>query len=272
MVRKLLFTLGFGLLSVGSESHSPVAAQEAAQVERATSAKARGALLWDYDQAAWHGTDRFQVDFKDGYPQGTRGYIVEPADSGGYDSIFYAERDGRLVAVARYRWSSGSTVTGGPVTSDNSALSTKLEQMIRARQIALDSASDIKDLVYCSKSLPNTIVLPPEADGTVSVYLLSPTNDATVYPLGGHSRIDVSAAGKVVASRPFMKSCFPVTWKEENGQKPEAFFATHVLDAQPNEIDFFVSRNIPIVMMIGAGGWIWPIAGGELYEARQMKR
>lgn len=253
---------------------APALGQDTAQSDKAHAAEALGKVLWDYDQAAWHATDQLQVDLAGkAPPPDAEGYLVEPAEGGGLDAIFYGDRSGTYYVIARYRWDGGAKVRGGLTRGETEPLDPAGLRMIAARNAAVRATAMGLDGVFlCSRSQPNMIVLPPDADGSVSVYLLSSTLDAGEYPLGGHSRIDVDANGQVKASRGFMTGCFPIRWDKKDGARPSMMFVTHVLDQQPNEIDFFVSRNVPIALVIGAGGYAWPIADGVLGKTEPLSK
>lgn len=253
---------------------APALGQDASQSDKAHAAEALGKVLWEYDQAAWHATDQLQVDLAGkAPPQGAAGFLVEPVEAGGLDAIFYGSRSGAYYVIARYHWQGGTKVSGGLAKVETETLDPVGLRMIAARNAAVRAAEKGLDGVFlCSHSPPNTIVLPPDADGSVSVYLLSSTLDAGEYPLGGHSRIDIDTNGQVKAARGFMKGCFPVRWDKKDGARPELMFVTHVLDQQPNEIDFFVSRNVPIGLVIAAGGYAWPIADGVLGQTEPLPK
>lgn len=274
MLRKPGWTVLLGLFF-----SIPVSA-EPSQTERdaAKSAEVRGQDLYAYDQAAWHATDRLERDLRANGSSlsrasnlGLRGYVVEP--SGGLlMTTFYAERGGVQSAFARY-WVLGSNVQrGGIVQPDaDSVLSVLALRMIAARQAAL-VALQAGDYELCSQAPPNTVVLPPDAADQVSVYVLSSQTENGVYPAGGHYRFDFNGHGKLINERRFMNSCFPIDWREKSGNKPEFLFVTHLLDPQPTEIHAFVSRYVPLPILVGAisSKELWSVSRGAINFERDL--
>jgi hypothetical protein len=219
-------------------------------------AEQRGAEMYRYDQAAWHGTDQFFADVAAAgidratlSARGIAGYVVEPAEGTALAVTFYGEDEHGRWAFARYHYE-GGVITGEGLVAGNvhQPLSPRASRMADARRLAVAEFRK-PGHELCSSTPANTLVLPDSAGG-LSVYLLTSTNEASVYPAGGHYRFDFDAAGHLVGERRFMKSCFPLTFAEKDGKRPEAVVLTHLLDPQPTEIHAFVSRNIPVPLVI----------------------
>ncbi len=265
---------GMGLVFLSSPL---LATPTAAELAAASEAQATGFEMFAYDQAAWHATDRFRQDItaaglttQQVAARGMRGYIVEPGEGGQLVASFYGERAGKQFTFARYTVSDGSTVVVGglvePDTNDNVSL--LAQRMIVAREKAL-SAMSAPDHQLCSESPPNPLVLPPRSDGTLPVYILTSTITNGVYPAGGHFRFNFDKEGKMVGERRFMKTCFPLDFRNKKGENKEMIFLSHLLDPQPTEIHSFVSLNIPIPLMIvtTSNGEIWSVVHGKIkYE------
>lgn len=251
------------------------------ELAAASAAEVRGDAMFAYDQAAWHATDKFQedlrrqgVDLAKLAAQGFKGYIVEPGEGGQLLASFYAQRDGRSFALARYRVT-GSTVSGGGLVEPDSTatLSLLALRMIDAREKAIQQMA-LPDHALCSNSPANTLVLPPQADGSVPVYVLTSTAVGGVYPAGGHYRFDYDADGKLSGERRFMKSCFPIDYRSKDGNTLKAVFLTHLLDPQPTEIHVFVQRNIPISLMVGtvSNNAMWSVEAGKVRYVRDFPK
>jgi hypothetical protein len=228
-----------------------------AELEATKVALERGKLMYRYDQAAWHATDSFQADLRKAdldneklADLGLRGYVVEPAEGELLLTTFFGEKGGQKFAFARY-WVAGSEVKRGGILKegDDRSLSPLATRLTGLRAKALDAAIEAK-VTLCSKSPLNSIVLPPEKNGIASAYIMTSTNVAGIYPAGGHYRFDFDAEDKLVSSRPFMKTCFPLDTRSEEGKKPEALVLTHLLDPQPTEIHVFVEYNIPVPLYV----------------------
>lgn len=100
--------------------------------------------------------------------------------------------------------------------------------------------------------------------------LTAPTTNDN-YPLGGHYRFTYGADGALLSHRRFLNSCFAVPLQGGAAQLPDGgratgIVVTHLLDDFPTEIHFFVSRNIPLAMIVGTinSGTMWTIQDGVM--------
>lgn len=260
---------------------SPVlAAPSDLELAAAADAERRGAQMFAYDQAAWRATDRFQADLVAArisdealVTANLRGYIAEPADGGGVLVTFYGRRDDTRWAFARYLYAEGK-VSGRGILAEgvDRALSPLALRIANAREKAIAEMRK-PDHGLCSDTPPNTLVVPVGNQGATAAYVLTSTNDTKSYPAGGHYRFDFDAAGNLSGERRFMKSCFPVNWREKDGNRPEILFVTHLLDPQPTEIHAFVSHNIPIALGVItiSNNSIWAITGGQIRYVQDVE-
>jgi hypothetical protein len=253
------------VLALHASTVAPAAAQQALDEEAARSsiphydamkqAVTRGRQIYLYDQAAWHATDRFLADWGDQPTDWLRGYFVEADEGGRLTTVFFGEQDGRLVEVARYRVD-GSAVVGGGL-HDAAArvdLSPLGLRKIEARRAAVDEAVR-QDYGLCNRSQANTVILPPDDGGVISVYLMTAPTENDSYPIGGHYRIDIEADGKVASTRRFLNTCFTANYGAPReggnaGNRPVMLTLSHLLDPQPTEIHVFASYYIPIGLML----------------------
>lgn len=248
------------------------------ELQSADAAQVRGRQMFAYDQAAWHGTDAFRADIARAgldlqglaAERGLAGYIVEPGEGGELLTTFYGDQGGSLQALARYRVVGGKVVGGGLLGLDaDSGLSPLAVRMIGARQLALATMA-VGDHGLCSPDRPNTLILPPDAAGVISAYVLTSNTQAGVYPAGGHYRFDIGADGKLAGERRFMNACFPLDFRpNRKGDRPDAIFLTHLLDPQPTEIHVFVSLNIPVALGVitVANKAVWMVSRGSVAHA-----
>jgi hypothetical protein len=269
------------LLIAAALAATPATADPTAQqLAAAKEAEARGAEIYAYDQAAWHSTDRFQIDLKKAKltleqvsEQGVRGYVVEPAEKGLLLTTYYAQKDGKTWAFARY-WMAGSSVRRGGLVKpgDDAALSPLALKLVELRGKGIAAAGETKSF-YCGKGTPNTVVLPPRADGTYPVYVMSAATQAGRFPAGGHSRFDFDGAGKLVAHRAFTKGCIDVITSVA-GKKAEGYGVSHSLDPQPTEVHVFISYNVPIKLfvIIEPGNGLWEIDRGKVAFKQVMAK
>ena len=252
---------------------APVLADPAkSELAAASAAEVRGAEIYAYDQAAWHSTDQMQDDMSSAglsvgtlRERGLAGFIVEPANDGLLLATYYGKKDGKTFAIARY-WMAGSAVKRGGLVSagDDGALSPLALVLIARREQAVEIAR-ADDVGICTDGPPNTVVLPPRADGSIPVYLMSAMVKNGSFPGGGHYLYVFDAAGKLVSKRPFAKSCVMVDW----GNVPKGAAGagvTHLLDPQPNEIHVFISLNMPIPLgvMTSINREFWLVDHGHI--------
>jgi hypothetical protein len=103
--------------------------------------------------------------------------------------------------------------------------------------------------------------------------VLTSTDVAGIYPAGGHYRFDFDTTGKLVSERRFMNTCFDLDYRaRKDGNRLEAMVLTHLLDPQPTEIHAFVSRNIPIPLLIitVSNEASWHVVQGHIEYARDV--
>jgi hypothetical protein len=249
-----------------ASSSSPAPTLSAPQAAAVAEAQDRGSRMVAYDRAAWRASDVFQKDagarLDTLIAKGLTGYVVEPGDGDALLVSFFGRKDGRVFALARYVVAGGG-VTGG-LEEDMPALSPLGLRLADARDQAL-LAMGKPGHGMCSRSPPNTLVL-PGGDGALSAYVLSSTQDASTFPAGGHYRFDFDAAGKMVGERRFMMSCLQVSTRTKDGVKPQVMFMTHLLDPQPTEIHTFISRTVPIDLMVLTMGnhQLWRVSDGVI--------
>ncbi len=268
-------------LALSVLSSAALAKPSAEELVAASAAEARGEAMFAYDRAAWHATDKFQedlrrqgIDLAKLVAQGFKGYIVEPDEGGQLLTSFYAQRDGRSFALARYQVTGGTVSGGGFVEPDGAAtLSLLALRMIDAREKAIQQMA-LPDHGLCSKSPPNTLVLPPQVDGSIPVYVLTSTATDGVYPAGGHYRFEYDADGNLSGERRFMNSCFQIEYRSKDGNTPKVLFLTHLLDPQPTEIHVFVQLNIPVSLgvMTVANRALWSVEAGKVRYVQDIPK
>lgn len=257
----------------GSGPTRPDNADELLASPEVVRAEELGELLYLYDQAAWYGTDK-AVEELDAEKEGhwLRGFLVEPDEEGQLWFVVYGEIDGILTEALRYRVENREIMEGGihpegarPLLSENA------QKMAHALGVARQFAND-EEMFQCVDAAFNNVVLPPDENGTVPVYLFTPPTEDESYPLGGHYRIDVGADGEVVSSREFLKTCMRASWAQSEGITPSAMFVSHLLDDQPTEIHTFVSRYIPIALyvMTVENELMWVTGNGRVHEVVQI--
>lgn len=249
IVRRLFLVLA--LLFAAPSLALAQAPDEAARVERAN---ARGKLIYDFDQAAWHSTDVLLKKLPQGRRPELRGWVVEP--DGDALSVLYFGLDGdKPYGLFEARFSGGKVISSREIKPGQPRDLTPRQQRMSAARGALTGLT----VRPCTRGPFNTVILPPESDAApVEVYVLSPQVTVGEYPFGGHFLVAIGADGKIASSRPFMKSCL------NNSVPPNAFasMVSHMLDPTPTEIHVWLAwwTGKPVFVMVTETGQLWEVS------------
>lgn len=240
----------------------PLTAAQQAQLEANL---ARGDLLYAYDQAAWHVTDAALKVLPKEAPERLRGYIVTP-DPNGYRTTFYGGEKGRYFRGYTGVWTGEDVKDAQLYPLDGSVPVTAEEaRLIDARTVALASATD--DLFLCSKSPPNSAVIPgPSPNDPISVYVMTPQTENGIWPLGGHHRIDIKD-GKIVGRRAFTRSCIDLGGSDSRDNVALVMSVTHSLDPVPTEIHAFTvhTSKTPVLVATDHGIFVLGRKDGKVF-------
>lgn len=248
-MRFVSFTVAAALAMPAVAAAPKLNAAQQLQIQQASE---RGKLLYAYDQAAWHGTDRF-LEQSPELVKRSNGWVV----TGSADAPELAFYDAGGRAIYRVHFAAGQITSAEVVEGTQEAQLTPIErQMIAAWNKGLAAFQADKSQL-CSKSDPNYATLPPSTPGgPILVYLLTSQTDAKSLPFGGHHMVEVDADGKTGRVRHFTKSCFAMPLPTA-GDKVAALGITHLLDPVPTEIHVFSSlqAKLPVIVMTSAGNW-----------------
>ncbi|HYJ81909.1 MAG TPA: hypothetical protein VEW26_03575 [Allosphingosinicella sp.] len=218
----------------------------------------RGALIYAYDQAAWHGTDDMVAKLPD-YESRVGGWIVDgPADAP--EAVFFDKSGARAVYVARFR--DGKLVSGEVVAAGAGELSEARRQLVAARNAAVEALAKSGSR-RCSEASMNSVVLPPAAPGEpILVYVLTAQRVMDAFPFGGHFLIPVDSSGRAGRVRRFTNTCLEVSVADAGGDKLAALGITHLLDPVPTEIHVFTSLAARLPVTVGTSdGRTWWVDG-----------
>ncbi|HET9640601.1 MAG TPA: hypothetical protein VFP12_15485 [Allosphingosinicella sp.] len=238
---------------------APAPAVSSAEQAQLREVARRGALLYAYDQAAWHGTDDLVAKLPD-FQNRVGGWIVDgPAEAP--ELVFFDKEGKRAVYVARFR--AGKLVSGEVAGAGAGELSAPRRQLIAARAAAVEAlaASDTRG---CSEAPMNSVVLPPAAPGEPTlVYVLTPQRAMDAFPFGGHFLIPVDASGRAGPIRRFTKTCVEISLAgARKGEKLAALGIVHLLDPVPTEIHVFTSLAAHLPVTVGTSdGRTWWVDG-----------
>ena len=220
----------------------------------------RGALLYAYDQAAWHGTDDMVAKLPD-YQSRVGGWIVDgPAEAP--ELVFFDNAGVRPVYVARFR--DGKLISGEVASAGAAELSAPRRRLIAARQAAL-AALDKSGAGRCSEAAMNSVVLPAAAPGEPTlVYFLEPQRVIDAFPFGGHYLFPVDPSGRAGPMRRFAKTCIEISRvaARKDDETVVALLITHLLDPLPTEIHVFSSLAARLPVTVGTrDGRTWQVDG-----------
>lgn len=211
---------------------------------------ARGDLLYEYDQAAWHTTDAYVAAVPETLKKEIRGYIVTP-DRENLRATYYGIDNGREYAVYSATWDGKGIVRPTLYnTEPRPSVSAEEHRLIEARNVATNKRI-FEKLGFCSEGTPNVAVIPGATPADpISVYLMTSQTENGIWPLGGHHRIDVKD-GRIVGQRAFTKSCVSLGGGARKDEAVVMMMVTHLLDPIPTEIHAFTVHTSGISVGVG---------------------
>lgn len=210
--------------------------------------EAIGREIYRQDQLAWHASDALaQAGLRE-----KAGWIVTLID--GTNTLVVIDGGGAsLRHVADVKM-----VVGGQPQVDihpTRALSDVERSMYRARETALAHANNI-----CDGAL-NTAILPADG-GAWDVFVLAASSNAHLVPLGGHSRVRVSADGStVIEIEPYSKSCMNM---DDSAPGTVMLMASHIVSNLPAPTHVFLSLTYPKPIMLATKSHLWRVADGSI--------
>lgn len=227
------------------------------ETDRIAAVLARGNLLYDHDQAAWHTTDVMLEKVPRPRLAEIKGWLVDPGAGGGLSVLYYGYDGATPYGVFRAGYRDGKVVDPVLIAADapDRALTATQARMVQARKAAMDS-----NPAACVRKPFNTVVVPPASEtAPVEVYLLTPQVEAGKYPFGLHYQVTVGADGKVASTRPFMMSCMV----QPLPANVVASMVSHLLDPMPTEIHVWLARwtGKPVYVMITEPQQLWEVTG-----------
>ena len=222
--------------------------------EELAAVTARGAMLAECDQAAWHATDAVRATHP---PKGTMGHYLARKTASGWVVDFgrlNAERDKFLVAYE-------ATQTDAPTNFAVQAFDPAREDV--GFNLAAAKAIDLAVAAFGLVDRPyNTAVLPAEG-GELYVYVYPAQVKVGVYPYGGDVRYRVSADGTTLIETHRMHKAVleSVPAKVPEGTSVAGGFHNDIYGDLPEDTDVFLvlSRQPKIPEYVGAGGHVFAI-------------
>ncbi len=192
---------------------------------------ARGRMLYEYDQAAWHASDAVQALNP---PKESLGrYIAKKSDSGWTVAFGHLNdtRDKFLIGYEAIQGSSPQEFTARKLDEPRPDASFYL---FAAR--AIDTA--LQD--FRGEKRPYNVAVLPAASDQLYVYVMPAQTQNDVYPLGGDARYLISSDGNtIVEKRQLHKTIIENRGDLPKGATPAAGLHTHVLSDVPEDTDVF---------------------------------
>lgn len=216
---------------------------------------ARGILLAQYDQAAWHATDAVQALRP---PDGkVKRYIARKATSGWVvDFGRLDEADGKFLVAYE------AMESGDLEHFEVSAVEPEREDT--GFDLAAAKAINLALADFKGAERPYNVAVLPDASDGLFVYLYPAQTTNGVYPYGGDVRYLVAQDGSsIVAKRQLHKTVLEsIPSQMPSDSKTLAGYHTHVLSDLPEDTDVLLvlSRQPKIPEFVGAGGHVFVIA------------
>jgi hypothetical protein len=243
-------------------------AQIASENELA-SISARGRMLYEYDQAAWHATDAVMSTNP---PRELIGRYIARKTEAGWVVAFGRLNEAKDAFLISVMATQGSSLQDFTVKRLDPPQSDTAFYLLAARSIdtVLPVYHGAATRTYNAASIAN-------ADGRFYVYLEPGQTDADgdYFPLGADVRFLVSADGKaIVETRQMHKSIIPKA-ELPSGTKLQAGYHTHVLSEIPEDSDVYVvlSRKPSIPEYVASRTAIYVVnTDGSIHFVEKMKK
>jgi hypothetical protein len=260
-MRKLTF-LGFAILfaaSVWAQQESVPSNDELAAIT------ARGRLLYEYDQASWHGSDAAMATHP---PKETVGRYIARKTDAGWEVAFghlNESRDAFLIAVLAKQGSSLQEFTAN-----------KLDAPQRDDGFYLAAAKGIESALkdFRGANRPYNVAVLPASAKQLYVYLVPGQTAVGDYPLGADARYLVAEDGTIVEKRQLHKGIIPHGGPPPPGATVAGGTHSHVLSNVPEDTDVFyvLTRKPPMPEYIGTEIAIYAVnEDGTIKVVKRLK-
>jgi hypothetical protein len=248
---------------------SSLAASPHTGVQRATE---RGKAIYLYDRAGWITADDLATRLRKSRHREIGGWVVTTAANGLHVQYF-----GKDAAADRVIYSadvSETTLSNAQVypMAEAPLLQEPASRMARALRAAWAEMRQHREWQPCTNARFNTVVLPPQPDGAIPVYFLTPQTELNSFPFGGHYEIDIGSDGRTGFTRAFTRSCITMA-KPSAGltDAPAMLFLTHLLDPHPTEIHVFEQYQIGVPLVVGTGPrTVWKVENGTVEDISNL--
>lgn len=240
-------------------------AEQRAELDRVV---ARGRLLAAIDRAGYLSRRDMLTRVPNAAGAGILGWIAQPEGNGVTVTYYVKEGDG-LAAIYK------GQVLGGRILSPQvfSAGSRPALTGPAARMAAASAAVDKLGHKPCNGPDFNNLVLPPEGNGPVLVYQMSPRMAADRVPGGGYFRAAVAADGSIAQASDLAGECKDLPLPAvAAGQRPRPLVINAREAVLPSELHVFLSlwTQRPVVVATGTDQVrLWGVTGTGIAELPQ---
>jgi len=227
---------------------------------------ARGRLLYEYDQAAWHATDAVQM----ANPKAVEGqrYIAKKENSK-WKVVFGKLNNDHSRFDTSYEADEQGTLRNFAVREELEERKDEGFFLLAAR------AMDVTVKDFGKTSRPYNIAVLPGPSEQLYVYLYPAQTKARVYPLGGDVRYLVSADGIKILEKRQMHKTIIENPPSKQAKKAVAGYHTHVLSDLPEDTDVFhvLAQDPPVPEMVGTSRFIYQVmTDGSIRIEKERKR
>jgi hypothetical protein len=216
---------------------------------------ARGRVLAEYDQAAWHGTDAVLALRPDHTLIG--GYLARRRADGVWEVVFGKpdpQANAFLIAYRAVQRSAGDTSYAATMVTP---LESDTGWYARAGR-----ALDVARSAFGSVNRPyNSMVVPASDDGDWFVYLVPAPTVPGVFPLGGDIRYRISHDGRTILAQRRLHRTIIEFAAAKSKDKTVAGMHTAILDDRPEDTDVFhvLSREPRVPEIIGSRTYFFQV-------------
>jgi hypothetical protein len=244
---------------------APLYAAQNQAIERAIG---RGKTLYLYDTAAWMASDDLVARLPQDRHGEVGGWVVTSSGDGLHVDFFgKGQAADRVIYAVDIQGKTVRNATVYPV-AQAPALKDPALAMAKALRSAWSEMSRRSDWQPCTNARFNTIVLPPERNGVIPVYFMTPQTETGSFPFGGHYEVDIARDGSVASARAFTRACITMAKPmESDGSVPDSLFITHLLDPHPTEIHVFEQFYVGLPLYVGTGSkTVWKVESGRIED------
>lgn len=247
----------------------PVVAQlnVVASDEDLAATTARGRLLYEYDQAAWHASDAVMASHPP--EERHRRYIAQKKDSGWVVAFGHLNdaKDTFLISVM---------ATQGSSPQEFSVKILDTPQADVGFFLSAAKAADVAAAAFHGPNVPYNAAVLPAPNGQFYAYVIPAQTRPDVYPLGADTRFLVSSDGSaILETRQMHKGLIVNRGPIPPGTTLAGGTHSHVLSDVPEDSDVFyvLTRKPSMAEFIGTQTAIYEVkADGTIRVVEKMKK